>query len=414
MVPTLMRIGWANLWRNPRRTAITVAALALGMVTLAFTISMMVGMTRDLIEGGTSLLIGHVEVHARGYRPDRSIFDTIPGDGRILAARLRAQPGVRGATPRAGSYALISAGEHSAGTEILGIDPATEPTVSTLLEHLVAGRAVADGAKEIAVGPRLARTLAVSPGDDLVVLTQAADGSLGNDVFSLTGVFRTGVDAIDGGLAVTGLDDLQDLLVLERGRIHEIAIRGSDPTTAPELALHLRQVVGSSGIEIAAWPTLAPEITAYVSMSDGWLRIMYLVVLSLAAIAILNTMLMAVFERFREFGVLAAIGMRPAQIVLLVCAEVAALAAVSLVAAVALGAPLLHWLIHTGIDLRSLTAGFTLSGVAMSPILRGAWTSREFAVSAALLVAFALLSGLYPAVRAARVDPAVLTRGEMR
>ena len=414
MIPTLIRIGWANLWRNPRRTAITVAALALGMVMLAFTISLMDGMTRDLIERGTSLLIGHVEVHARGYRPDRSIFDTIPGDGRALAARLRAQPGVRGATARVSGYALISAGEHSAGADLLGIDPATEPAVSTLLEHLIAGRPVTDGSKEIAIGDRLARTLAVAPGDELVVLTQAADGSLGNDVFTLTGVFRTGADAVDGGLAVTGLDDLQDLLVLERARIHEIAIRGGDPTAAPGLARRLRRAVDSPGVEIAAWTVLAPQIAAYVSMSDGWLRIMYLVVLSLAAIAILNTMLMAVFERFREFGVLAAIGMRPVQIVLLVGAEVAALAAVSLAAAAALGAPLLRWLIHSGIDLRRLTAGFTLSGVAISPILRGAWAGREFAVSAALLVAFALLSGLYPAMRAARVDPAALTRGEMR
>jgi ABC-type lipoprotein release transport system permease subunit len=414
MLLRLVRIGWSNLWRNPRRTALTVLALALGTVTLAVTISLMKGMTRDLIERGTSLLLGHIEIHHADYRPDRSIFDTVPGDGRALAARLAGVDGVEAAAPRAASYGLVSAGEQSAGAELLGVVPSLEAGVSTLLDRVETGRTLRDGdVKKVLVGHRLARTLGVAPGDELVVLTQAADGSLGNDLYQLVGVFKTGVDGLDGGLLVLLLDDVQELLALPPERVHEIALRTTDAASAPAVAARLRAALDPP-LDVAAWPTLAPEIASYVAMSDGWLWLLYLIVLTLAVIAVLNTMLMAVFERFREFGVLSAIGMRPVQIVLLVVVEVGALAVVSLVATVALGTPVLYWLVHTGIDLRSITEGFTLSGVAIDPILRGAWATREFAVSAFLLIAFALGSGLYPALRAARVNPAQLTRGEIR
>lgn len=411
----LARIGLANLWRNPRRTGITVAALAIGMIMLACTVSLMAGITRDLIEQGTGLLLGHVQVHAAGYRPDRSIFDTIPGDGLALLDRLQETSNVTAAAPRAIGYGLVSAGDHSAGVELLGIDPARETTVGDLQNRVVAGRDLrADGEREILIGTRLARTLGASPGDDLVVLTQAADGSMGNNMYGVVGLFDTGVDGIDEGLLVMRLADLQELLALSQERIHEIALRTHSAADAPALASRLAAEVGGEGVEVAAWPQLAPQIAAYVGMSEGWLGIMYLIVIGLAAIAVLNTMLMAVFERYREFGVMTAIGMRPQHILLLVATEVAALAFLSVTVAIVVGAPLLIWLIYSGIDLRNFTDGFTMVGVAFSPILRGVWTPAEFVQATLLLIACALLSGLYPAARAARVDPATLTRGGVR
>jgi ABC-type lipoprotein release transport system permease subunit len=411
----LARIGAANLWRNPRRTMITASALAIGMIMLAFTVSLMAGVTRDLIEEGTGLLLGHVQVHARGYRPDRSIFDTIPGDGRALAKRLEGMPGVVAVAPRATGYGLVSAGEKSAGAELLGIEPAAEARVSELQNRLAAGRGLLTGRarNEVLIGDRLAGTLGVVPGDELVLLTQAADGSLGNDVYRLAGLFDTGAVGVDDALVVLRLSDLQDLLALPRERIHEIALRAVTATGAPGVADRLATELADD-VEVAAWPALAPEIAGYVAMSDGWLWIMYVIVLGLASVAVLNTMLMAVFERFHEFGVLAAIGMRPLQILLLVATEVAGLAVLGLTVAVVLGTPLLRWLVHSGIDLRNLTEGFAMSGVTLRPIMRGAWTPGRFVESALLLITLALLAGLYPAARAARVDPAVLTRGELR
>jgi ABC-type lipoprotein release transport system permease subunit len=414
MLLWLVQISWSNLWRNPRRTAITVAGLALGTVMLAFVLSMMAGMTRDLIKQGTGLLLGHVQIHHADYRPDRSIFDVV-SDGRELARRLADDGEIVGAAPRVSTYGLVSSGNHSAGVELLGIDPSREASVSELATKLVTGTNVNGTAdKGVLVGDRLARTLAIGPGDELVALTQAMDGSLGNDLYTVSGVFRTGIPMVDGGLLVMHLDDAQELLALEPEQVHEIALRTTSPTAATAVAERLAAELEEPGLEVAAWPALAPELGGWVALSDGWQWIAYSIIFALAAIAVLNTMLMAVFERLREFGVLTALGMRPIHIITMIIAEVAGLAVVSLVAAIALGAPLMRWFINDGIDLSRLTDGFTMSGVAFGPIMRGAWDASAYLRAAVLLIAFAMLAGLYPALRASRVDPAALTRGELR
>lgn len=411
---TLLRIGWRNLWRNPRRTVITSLAMAIGMVMLAFVLSIMAGMQRDMIDRGTELMLGHLQIHGEGYRPDRSIFDTIPGDGRELAERLLDMESIFGASPRVGTFGLMSAGSKSLGAEIVGVDRDAESQVTTLGRKVTSGDLPARDERTIAIGDLAAATLGVALGDEIVVITQAADGSLGNELFRLSGTFRTGLELVDGGVAILDLGAAQDLLALPRDKVHEIAVRTTAPAEARGVAAALRRELGVAGLDIEPWQTLAPELSSWVAMSDSWLWIMYAIVFALAAISVLNTMLMAVFERMREFGVLAAIGMRPAAVIGMVLVEVAALALVSLLAALLLGAPLLHFVVGRGLDLSSLTGGFSLSGVAVGPILRGAWVFSEFAVAAALLVACALLAGLWPAGRAARADPARLTRGELR
>jgi ABC-type lipoprotein release transport system permease subunit len=411
---TLLRIGWRNLWRNPRRTVITSLAMAIGMIMLSFVLSIMAGMQRDMIDRGTELMIGHIQIHAADYRPDRSIFDSIPGDGRQLAERILDLDSVFGASPRVGTFGLMSSGDKSLGAEILGIDRDAESQVTTLGRKLIAGDLPAAGEKTIALGRLAASTLGVELGDEIVLIAQAADGSLGNDLYRLSGIFRTGLELVDGAVAVLDLAAAQQLLALPRDKVHEIAVRTTAPAEARAVARSLASQLGAPGVEIAPWQTLAPELSSWVAMSDSWLWIMYAIVFALAAISVLNTMLMAVFERMQEFGVLAAIGMKPGAVIGMVLVEVAALAAVSLVVAAVLGAPILYAVVTRGLDLSSMTGGFSLSGVAVGPIIRGDWVVGEFAAAGALLILCAVVAGLFPATRAARADPAKLTRGELR
>jgi ABC-type lipoprotein release transport system permease subunit len=411
---TIVRIGWRNLWRNPRRTAITALAMAIGMVMLSFVLSIMAGMKRDMIDNGTSLMLGHIQIHKAGYRPDRSIFDTIPGDGRRIAERLLDWDEIFGAAPRVSTFGLMSSGNKSLGVEIMGVDREAESQVTTLARKVTKGDLPGRGERTIAIGKLAATTLGVDVGDEIVIITQAADGSLGNDLYSVSGIFRTGLDLVDGGMAILDLAAAQDLMALSPDQIHEIAIRVTTPAAARDVATMIENHLGNGDLDVAPWQILAPELSGWIAMSDGWLWIMYAIVFSLAAISVLNTMLMAVFERLREFGVMTAIGLRPLGIVGMVIVEVMALAGVSLTLAVALGYPLLHYVVGSGIDLSSMTGGFALSGVAVGPILRGDWVLSEFAVAGALLVVCAAVAGLYPATKAARADPARLTRGELR
>ncbi len=414
MDSVLLRIGWRNLWRNPRRTAITALAIAVGMIMLAFVLSLMAGMKRDLINQGTQLMLGQVQIHKRDYRPDRSIFDTVPLDGRALADQLLDRDDIFGAAPRVSAFGLVSSGDKSLGAEIVGMDRDAESQVTTLGRKLEAGDLPGRGERTIAVGRSLANTLGVSPGSELILLTQAADGSLGNDLYTVSGIFRTGLEMVDGGMVVLDLGVAQELLALEAGRIHEIALRSTSPARAMEVAAAIEQSLGVEDISVAPWQELAPQLAGWVAMSDSWMWIMYLIVFVLAAISVLNTMLMAVFERLREFGVMAAVGMQPRTIITMVLAEVISLALVSLLVATILGAPLVHWITNSGIDLSATTDGISMSGTVVDPVIRGAWAPAEFAVAAGLLVVCAALAGLYPATRAARTDPARLTRGEIR
>jgi len=411
---TLLRIGWRNLWRNPRRTAITALAMALGTVMLSFVLSIMAGMQRDMINQGTELLLGHIQIHQKDYRPDRSIFDVLPEDGRALAARLLDRDAVLGAAPRVSAYGLMSSGNKSLGVEIFGTDRGAEARVTSLERKLQAGHFPARGERAVALGTLAAATLGVELGDEIVLITQAADGSLGNDLYAVAGVFRTGLDIVDGAMAILDLEVAQELLALSPRQIHEIAIRATSPADAISVAESIESELAGTGVEVAPWQELAPELSSWVAMSDSWLWILYAIVFALAAISVLNTMLMAVFERMREFGVLAALGMKPIAIVALVVVEIAALAVVSLIVAIAIGAPLLRHVVGAGIDLSSLTGGFSLSGVAVGPIIRGDWVWRQFAVAGLLLILCAVVAGLHPAARAARADPARLTRGELR
>jgi ABC-type lipoprotein release transport system permease subunit len=411
---TLLRIGWRNLWRNPRRTAITALAMAIGTVMLSFILSIMAGMQRDMIDQGTELLLGHIQIHHTEYRPDRSIFDVLPGDGRALATQLLERDAILGAAPRVSAYGLMSSGHKSLGVEILGIDRDAEARVTTLARKLLIGNFPGRGERTLGLGALAATTLGVEIGDEIVLITQAADGSLGNDLYTVGGVFRTGLDILDGAMVILDLGVAQELLALSPQQIHEIALRATSPADAASVADSLESAMAGGGVEVAPWQILAPELSSWVAMSDSWLWILYAIVFALAAISVLNTMLMAVFERMREFGVLAALGMKPMAIIALVVVEVAALAVVSLVVALVIGAPLLRHVVGPGLDLSSLTGGFSLSGVAVGPIIRGEWVWRQFAVAGLLLLLCAVVAGLHPAARAARADPARLTRGELR
>ncbi len=389
--------------------------MAIGMIMLAFVLSIMAGMKRDMINQGTSLLLGHMQIHAKDYRPDRSIYDAIPAGRSDLLGQLRGDPSVLGAAPRVSTFGLASSGNKSIGVEILGMEAAAERNVTILHEKLIEGSLPEPSEQsQIAIGELAAKALGVSLGGEVILIAQAADGSLGNDLFTVSGIFRSGLDLLDGGMAILDLGAAQSLIALPAETIHEIALRTASPTDAKTVASALERTLANPAIEVSPWQTLTPELSSWVAMSDSWSWIMYVIVFSLAAISVLNTMLMAVFERLREFGVLAAIGMKPRSVVALIVIEVTALAGVSLLVAIAIGTPLLRRVVGKGIDLSSFSDGFSVTGVAVGPIIRGDWVFGDFAVGAALLFVCAALAGLYPAMRAAAVDPARLTRGEIR
>jgi ABC-type lipoprotein release transport system permease subunit len=186
------------------------------------------GMSAELIENGTGLLVGQVQVHSETYLPERNMHRTMGGyegmDIEGLLDRLDRHPDVSAVAPRLYGGGLVSAGDRTEAGLLLGIDPEREPQVTTLLGTMDEGRIPASGANELVVGAEMARQMDLALGDEIVLVVPAADGSMGNDLYTLVGIFKTGTPGIDASFAVLPIADLQFLMAMDPGRIHEVAL----------------------------------------------------------------------------------------------------------------------------------------------------------------------------------------------
>ena len=411
-LPPWARIGWRNLGRNPRRTAITVAGLASGYFAVVFMVGWAGGLTDELIENATSLTSGQIEIHDAQYRPERRLHDTIGGrdgvDVDALLGQVESDPLVAAAAPRVYAAGLVSSGDSTSAGVLMGVDPERETKVSRFLTTLVGGRRPVAGRNELVVGSEMARQLGVAPGDELVLVAPAADGSTANDLFELVGLVRTGLVDLDTTIVVTTLGDLQEFAVLDPGRVHEIAVTTVDPGEADAAARRLAERLGETGrsLRVASWTELHPVIVDYVALVEGMYWIILAIVYTVALFGVANTLLIATFERRRELAVLLAIGATPRSIMGMVVSESFAAGVLSLALGAAIALPLMVWWHEAPPDLGWLYGETSLGGVLLTPSLRIAYNVPAWAWASVALLLTALVASLYPAFRASRVPPA--------
>jgi ABC-type lipoprotein release transport system permease subunit len=416
MIGRLLGLAWRNLWYNFWRTLIAMTAIGVGYAMLLFVACLMGGLRQQMIESGTGLILSDIEVHAPDYYPDRPIQLTLGGRkgtevGALLAATA-ADPRVQAVSPRAYAFGLVSGTHQSAGVQLFGVVPDLEQKITTLQTRMVKGVYLNDGApKGVVMGDKLAATIGVDVGSEVVLLTPAADGSTGNDLYKVAGMFHTGLEAMDQGLVVMPLGALQDLLRLPPGRIHEVGIKLRDIATATAVAAALEAQLGKAfPVRVRPWQELAPELADYVQFNRRVTFILFFIFFLSAAMGIVNTMLMAIIERTRELGMLMAVGMRPVQVVGLIVAEAGSLAAASLILGGALGIPLLWYLQVHGLNLGGDRGAVSLAGIVVGPLWHGKQDFTAYSEAAAGLAITALAAALYPAMRAARFRPAEALR----
>ena len=247
-----------------------------------------------------------------------------------------------GVAPRVFAAGLVSSGEATTAGQLMGIDPARETGVTRFLEGLTEGRLPEPGRNEMAIGSEMARQLESGLGDELVVVAPGADGSMGNDLFTVSGIYTTGLVELDATNAVLPLTDLQALVMLDPARIHEIVVATSDPFIADEMAAGVSPpLLGADdlGMEVVSWAELNPTILEFSALMDSFYWIIYTFVFGIAIFGVANTMLMATYERRREIAVMLAMGAVPGAIVKSILYEAAAMGLLSLVIGVAISLP---------------------------------------------------------------------------
>lgn len=405
---TLWAMAWRNLWRHRRRSLITAAAMAvaaaLSMMSIALTDGTYAEIFRVLVEER----IGHVVVQHPDFPAGRRLHDTITSDD------LAAVDGVEGivvAAPRLYGHGLAGGVERSTGARLVGILPDREAAFARLDERVVAGSYLDPApAGRVLVGEKLAQELGIEVGDELVLLSQAADGSLGNGLFTVVGLARTGDATLDRAGVWAHLHDLQEMLVLE-GRLHEIAVLTDDVEAIDARAAAIDAAVDTPLVQ--TWWEAAPSARQMLDSSDASKVVLLGVVFLVAAFGVVNTMTMSVFERTRELGVLRAIGMRPGRLVLLVVFESLQLSLLAVLGALILGGLGDAWLVLRGIDFSSsLEEGFAFSGVMLDPVMRGEVRPGGVVLTLAAVLTVGVLSSLWPAWRASRMRPVDAIRTE--
>lgn len=396
-------MAWRNLWRNPRRTIITTFSMFFGLTMMIVTYALMDGMANQMVDYATLLGTGHVQVHHPDFLEERSLYYSIEGFTEVLE-KIEVT-GIGSASPRSYSTALLSSGSHSAGGLLWGIDPEMERNVTDLHRHVDRGSFLGpDDRGTVVLGKHLANTLGLEPGDELVVLSQAADGSLGNEIYIVGGVLKSVNEALDRGGVLVHREDLDALAVLN-GKVHEIAIRLNNPEGVQTAAGELSAVLGPMGLQVKTWKELVPEIAEYMELSRSSTSIVLFIIFAAASLGIMNTQLMALFERTREIGVMRALGLGPFKVAFLILAETLFL---TVLAAAIGGLAGTIWALHLekhGWDITNLGGSFAFGGVTFDPFLHASLTHSAVIDSVGIMILVAFLATLYPLFLATRITP---------
>jgi len=353
------------------------------------------------VENATNLVAGEAQIHTPGYLVDRSMYKSLEDPAAIQAGLKR--EGLP-ASARSYGYGLAARKTKSAGALFWGVDPVREKAAFDLAAHLGLGTWLPQTPRKgLILGKKLARSLKASVGSEIVVVVQAADGSLGDDLFTVTGVLKAAGEIMDRSAAIMHQDDFAELFV-SGGRIHEIAVNTRGARTLEDIALEAARV--APGTEVKTWRQLMPQLSDLISFFSAAIGLFGVIFFLAGALGVMNTMLMATFERLREFGIQKALGASPWRILRDVSAEAVVLGFVATTAGTAIGVVATYYFQEVGLDTTIFAEGDTsIAGVAFDPVWRAVLSVKTVALPVAIMWVVCLLASIYPAAIAARLDP---------
>ncbi|MGE0813429.1 MAG: ABC transporter permease [Vicinamibacterales bacterium] len=397
------RLAWRSLWRNPRRTVITLSAVAFAVTILIVMRATQRGGYGAMIESAIGVYTGDLQVQHVGYHAKPRIEATVP-DADALAVRMAAMPGVAAVATRAQAEALVSSPSRTFGAAVVGVRPDREPEVSTIPGTVRAGRYLAPGDAETAViGDALARNLSLKVGDELTVLGQGADGSLATLVCTVVGVFSSGSADLDRQVVEVPLAALQRAFALD-GAAHSLVIRTRSLEDVPVVTGAIRTLLaGRPALTVLPWNDLLDGLEQGIAIDAavGWF--LYAMLVLVVVFSILNTFITSVLERTREFGVLLALGVRPRFLGTVVATEFVFVIGAGLAVGMALGLALTGYAAAHGIAFASneaLLAQWHLPARIYPEI-----SLATIATGPLIVLAAASLAALFPIVHVRRLRP---------
>jgi ABC-type lipoprotein release transport system permease subunit len=402
-----LSLGWRNIWRNRRRTLISMSAIGVGLALVIFYSSLVGGMMssakNQLDDGG----MGHVEIFARGYRPRREVTVTMP-DLSTWQDKLKLPAGTQ-VGQRVVGRGLATSAHGSEPVQLWGVDWKAESDLSTAVRTIKQGALPeADDARGVVIGEQLAERLALKPGSKLRLMVQRSDGEMGADLFRVRGIFHSVSPTLGKRQIFVSLGAARELIGADAVS-HQVVVQLTNPDDAARVAKELQAALGD-GYEVLTWGQLIPVLERMEKLTDNVVFVIAVFVYLLVGLGVLNTMLMSVLERTREFGVLLSLGTRARQIVQIVLAESFWIATVSGVAGAALGTWLAWYFSSHGVSISSSAESMDLGGATLSTLVKTRFNPLDVLKASSFVYAMALIVGLYPAFRITRLQPAEALR----
>jgi len=416
----LVKLSWRNLWRNPRGTLLTALALGLGLALLLISLGLLDGGHEQTIADGVRLGPGHVVIQAKGYQDSSSDELLLPArvvstiEGFLQTATMKQV--VRGVSPRLLATGLLSSSANAAGVRIMGVIPQDERAVSLIPQRMVEGTYLSnDRLSGVVIGAELARKLEVKIGSKVVLMTQAlrqpdtgtkngAGEEMQSTLLRVSGIFRTGLQAVDANMIHVSLPSAQNLLGVADGQVTQLTLLLEREGDSLLVARALRKQLAGAPVEVLTWRESLPMLAQILGLDHAFNYIMNGVILAMVGLGILNTILMRVLERRYEFGVCKALGLRPRQLALIIVGESLALTAISLALGLVLGLSVHHYFATSGLDLRWVFKTSLPAALVFDPILYSRLSLNRVVWSVSIVFMMATIISFYPALKAARTE----------
>lgn len=393
-------LAWRNLWRNHRRTLIMLLAIAIGVWAMIFMSALMRGMTDQMVRNGLHTLPGEVQVHHPDYRRDPSVVNSMqPPSGALL--QVLGESPVKAWSGRVRVPAVIASERGNRGVTLLGIDPVAETLLGSVPDDIVQGRFLQSiDDRGLVIGASLARRLETRLGKRVVIMSQDPDNNVADRGARIVGIYHARLPATEDRFVYAGRAVIQDMLQLDT-LLSELAITADDYRNVAAWYPRIASAAGA-GLEVRPWNELDTFLGTMLGVQDGFALIFMVVVFLALSFGLVNTLVMAVFERVREIGLMQALGMRPGLILLQILLESLYLLCLGLLLGNLLALVTITPL-ESGIDVSGVAQGMEMMGMGSTlyPVL----AIRDMAMSTAVVVILGLLASLGPAWRAARLDP---------
>lgn len=396
----ILMLAWRNLWRNHRRTIVMVSAITIGVWAMIFMTALMRGMVNDMVRDGIRALPGHIQVHHPAYRDDPSVNNLIPiPDSELTEAFSNA--GLDGWASRVRVPAIISSERESRGVTLLGVDPARERSIEAIGSVIAAGRNL-EGVSDtgVVLGRKLADKLETGIGKRIVLMSQDPDNEIADRGYRVVGLFEANLEMVEEMFVFAGKNTLQKMLRIE-DEVSEVAVLASDYRDLDSLILRVRSLAGE-GVEVLPWQVLNAYLGSMLGVMDGFVLVWMIIVFLALSFGLVNTLVMAVFERIREIGLMLALGMRPASILGQIVIESSLLLVMGLVIGNALA-----WAsvvpLKDGIDISGVAQGMEMFGA--SSILYPELKLKDVITANVVVLVLGFFASLSPAWRASRYEP---------